>query len=102
MRCLFLRQRILLFHLVSCEPSPKDPSRARSSSPRAGGVLAALRRELDLKDKEIARLKSVVAKLMPQETAGAYAKNKREKQVRAYERKRQQQASRDERAAARS
>ena len=68
----------------------------------AGTTTAALRRELDLKDKEIARLKSAVAKLMPQETAGAYAKNKREKQVRAYERKRQQQASRDERAAARS
>jgi len=66
----------------------------------ADAATAALRRELDLKDKEIGRLKALVTKLTPPETAGAYAKNKREKQIKAFERKRQQQASREEKAAA--
>ena len=105
-----MRQIANLLHpktreLARCFTSWADACREanhESQLASAGSTTAALRRELELKDKEIARLKSVVAKLIPQETTGAYAKNKREKQVRAFERKRQQQASRDERAAARS
>lgn len=45
---------------------------------------------LELRDKEIVRLKAAITKLLPPEKAGAYATSKREKQRRAMERKQQE------------
>ena len=45
---------------------------------------------LELRYKEIVRLKAAITKLLPPEKAGAYATSKREKQRRAMERKQQE------------
>ena len=64
-----------------------------SEAGRAAALQSLERRQskmqmmLEIRDKEIARLKVVIAKLLPPEKTGAFAKNKLEKQRRAAERR---------------
>lgn len=48
-----------------------------------------MRLDLEIKDREIGRLKSVIVKLAPAETTGAFAQKQREKQRKAFEKKQQ-------------